>query len=41
MTHQLPVGHHRPRRLRTSPRVRRLVTETRVHASDLVLPLFV
>lgn len=41
MTHPLPVGHHRPRRLRTSPRVRRLVTETRVHASDLVLPLFV
>ena len=31
----------RPRRLRRTPAVRRLVAETRVHAADLVLPLFV
>ncbi|MCB7135665.1 porphobilinogen synthase [Cellulosimicrobium marinum] len=37
----LSPGHHRPRRLRTTPRVRRLVSETRLHAADLVLPLFV
>ncbi|WP_418275637.1 porphobilinogen synthase [Isoptericola jiangsuensis] len=32
---------YRPRRLRATPRVRRLVAETRLHAADLVLPLFV
>ncbi|WP_436787752.1 porphobilinogen synthase [Yinghuangia sp. YIM S10712] len=31
----------RPRRLRRTPAVRRLVAETRLHPSDLVLPLFV
>jgi porphobilinogen synthase len=37
----LPVGHHRPRRLRSTRRMRRLVGETRLHPADLVLPLFV
>lgn len=37
----LPVGHHRPRRLRSTRRIRRLVGETRLHPADLVLPLFV
>ena len=32
---------YRPRRLRASARVRRLVAEHRLHAADLVLPLFV
>ena len=32
---------HRPRRLRTTPGLRRLVAETRLHPADLVLPLFV
>ena len=31
----------RPRRLRTTPALRRLVAETRVHPADLVLPVFV
>ncbi len=31
----------RPRRLRRTPAIRRLVAETRVHPGDLVLPLFV
>ncbi len=31
----------RPRRLRATPALRRLVSETRVHAADLVLPMFV
>ncbi|NUU22290.1 MAG: porphobilinogen synthase [Streptomycetaceae bacterium] len=31
----------RPRRLRRSPAVRRLVAETRLHPADLILPLFV
>ncbi|ROS28517.1 porphobilinogen synthase [Rathayibacter sp. PhB127] len=31
----------RPRRLRTTPALRRLVRETRVHPAQLVLPLFV
>jgi porphobilinogen synthase len=31
----------RPRRLRQTPQLRRLVSETRLHASQLVLPLFV
>ncbi|WP_454041980.1 porphobilinogen synthase [Cellulosimicrobium sp. Marseille-Q8652] len=37
----LSPGHHRPRRLRATPRLRRLVGETRLHPADLVLPLFV
>ncbi|NNU26444.1 porphobilinogen synthase [Isoptericola sediminis] len=32
---------YRPRRLRTTPRMRRLAAETRLHPADLVLPLFV
>ncbi len=32
---------HRPRRLRGTPALRRLVAETRLHAADLVLPVFV
>ncbi|GAA4620849.1 porphobilinogen synthase [Actinoallomurus vinaceus] len=39
MTAQFPVV--RPRRLRRTPALRRLVAETHVHPSDLVLPLFV
>ncbi len=31
----------RPRRLRSTPALRRLASETRLHAADLVLPLFV
>ena len=31
----------RPRRLRRTPALRRLVAETRVHPAGLVLPLFV
>jgi len=31
----------RPRRLRQSPALRRLVSETRLHPADLVLPIFV
>jgi porphobilinogen synthase len=34
-----PIG--RPRRLRRTPAIRRLVAETRLHSADLVLPLFV
>jgi porphobilinogen synthase len=32
---------YRPRRLRATPGMRRLVSETRLHPADLVLPLFV
>ncbi|WP_055589812.1 porphobilinogen synthase [Peterkaempfera griseoplana] len=32
---------HRPRRLRTTPAVRRLVAETRLHPAQLILPAFV
>ncbi|MQA94270.1 MAG: porphobilinogen synthase [Streptosporangiales bacterium] len=39
MTAQFPVN--RPRRLRRTPALRRLTAETRVHPSDLILPLFV
>ncbi|QVQ50619.1 porphobilinogen synthase [Spiractinospora alimapuensis] len=39
MTARFPEA--RPRRLRTSPAMRQLVAETRVHPSDLILPLFV
>ncbi|SEO15611.1 porphobilinogen synthase [Actinacidiphila rubida] len=31
----------RPRRLRTTPAMRRLVAETRLHPADLILPMFV
>lgn len=31
----------RPRRLRTTPAMRRIVSETRVHPSQLILPMFV
>ena len=31
----------RPRRLRRSPAIRRLVAETRLHPAQLVLPVFV
>ncbi len=31
----------RPRRLRTTPALRRLVAETRVHPAELILPMFV
>jgi len=31
----------RPRRLRQSPAIRRMVAQTRLHPSDLVLPVFV
>ncbi|NQX11635.1 porphobilinogen synthase [Microbacteriaceae bacterium VKM Ac-2855] len=34
-------GSARPRRLRTTPAMRRLVAETRIHPAQLVLPLFV
>lgn len=33
--------HERPRRLRTTPALRRLVAQTRVSPADLVLPVFV
>jgi len=33
--------YYRPRRLRTSSAMRRLTAETRLHAADLVLPMFV
>ncbi|MET3803878.1 porphobilinogen synthase [Nakamurella sp. UYEF19] len=36
---QFPVS--RPRRLRRTPALRRLVAETRLHPADLVLPMFV
>jgi porphobilinogen synthase len=36
---QFPVG--RPRRLRRTPALRRLVAETRLHPAELVLPAFV
>ncbi|WP_228255057.1 porphobilinogen synthase [Ornithinimicrobium avium] len=35
------VPHERPRRLRATPAVRRLVAQTRLHPADLVLPVFV
>ncbi|MFW5468478.1 porphobilinogen synthase [Knoellia sp. CPCC 206435] len=37
----MPVSSQRPRRLRQSPAVRRLVAETRLHPAELVLPVFV
>ncbi len=35
------TGGIRPRRLRATPAMRRLVAETRVHPAELILPLFV
>ncbi|WP_446666195.1 porphobilinogen synthase [Flexivirga sp. B27] len=37
----LPAGSTRPRRLRTTAAMRRLVAEHRVHPAELVLPMFV
>ncbi|WP_265443406.1 porphobilinogen synthase [Flexivirga meconopsidis] len=37
----LPAGAIRPRRLRPTPAMRRLVAETRLHPAELVLPMFV
>jgi porphobilinogen synthase len=39
MTAQFPLG--RPRRLRSSPAMRRLVSDVRLHPADLILPMFV
>ena len=36
-----PAPRVRPRRLRETPALRRLVSETRLHPADLVLPIFV
>ncbi len=42
MTEPLPyLPNARPRRLRRTPAMRRLVRENRLHAADLVLPVFV
>ena len=41
MTGRLPGPRIRPRRLRSSPAMRRLVAETRVHPAELILPMFV
>jgi porphobilinogen synthase len=35
------VTHPRPRRLRATPALRRLVAETRLHPAELILPVFV
>ncbi len=37
----MPFPNERPRRLRTSAAIRRLVSETRLHPAELVLPMFV
>ena len=37
----MPYPVERPRRLRTSPAMRRLVSEVRLHPAELVLPMFV
>nr|WP_279671655.1 porphobilinogen synthase [Flexivirga meconopsidis] len=37
----MPAGAIRPRRLRPTPAMRRLVAETRLHPAELVLPMFV
>ena len=43
--HEVPQGvegpHERPRRLRTTPALRRLLAQTRLRPADLVLPVFV
>lgn len=47
MSEQVPGGHPggfpsvRPRRLRTTPAMRRMVSEHRPHPADLILPVFV
>lgn len=41
MSHDHRFPDHRPRRLRTTPAMRRLVAETAVQPRDLVLPMFV
>ncbi|MCF3962642.1 porphobilinogen synthase [Streptomyces fuscigenes] len=41
MTVYGPFPGSRPRRLRTTPAMRRMVAETRLHAADLILPAFV
>jgi porphobilinogen synthase len=41
MTAQSQYPHARPRRLRRTPALRRLVAETRLHPADFVLPMFV
>jgi porphobilinogen synthase len=33
--------HHRPRRLRTTPAMRRLTAEHRLAPADLILPAFI
>ncbi len=37
----MPFPQQRPRRLRATPALRRLVAQTRLHPADLVLPVFV
>lgn len=37
----MPFPNERPRRLRTSAAMRRMVSETRLHPAELVLPMFV
>ncbi len=37
----MPFPADRPRRLRRTPALRRLVAETRLHPADLILPMFV
>ncbi|GAA1998660.1 porphobilinogen synthase [Nakamurella flavida] len=37
----MPFPTERPRRLRRTPAIRRLVAQTRLHPADLVLPMFV
>ncbi|HLS33328.1 MAG TPA: porphobilinogen synthase, partial [Brevibacterium sp.] len=39
--YQLADGATRPRRLRTTPALRRLVSENRLHPAELILPMFV
>lgn len=41
MNAQSPIPLHRPRRLRSTGAMRRLVAETRLHTASLVLPAFV
>ena len=41
MTRPITAGPVRPRRLRSTPALRRLVAENRLHPADLVLPMFV
>jgi len=41
LPHPAPFPTYRPRRLRTTPAMRRLVADVRISPSDLVLPMFV